>query len=75
MFIGFVIMGLGVLGLVSIVRGNPGVFAPAVDTKVRGAGVTQGFSDAGGFFGTLGASPLESGVASRARPSSTWASP
>ena len=63
MFIGFVIMGLGVLGLVSIVRGNPGVFAPAVDTKVRGAGVTQGFSDAGRFFGTLGASPLESDVA------------
>ena len=58
MFIGFVIMGLGVLGLVSILRGNPGVFAPAVDTKVRGAGVTQGFSDAGGFFGTLGAYPL-----------------
>ncbi|HET6714649.1 MAG TPA: DNA translocase FtsK 4TM domain-containing protein [Actinomycetota bacterium] len=58
MLIGFVIMGLGVLGLVSIVRGNPGVFAPAVDTKVRGAGVTQGFSDAAGFFGTLGASPL-----------------
>ena len=58
MFIGFVIMGLGVLGLVSIVRGNPGVFAPALDTKVRGAGVTQGFSDAGGFFGTIGASPL-----------------
>ncbi|MGZ8614852.1 MAG: DNA translocase FtsK 4TM domain-containing protein, partial [Actinomycetota bacterium] len=58
MFIGFVIMGLGVLGLASIVRGNPGVFAPALDTKVRGAGVTQGFSDAGGFFGTLGAYPL-----------------
>ena len=58
MFIGFVIMGLGVLGLVSILRGNPGVFAPAVDTKVRGAGVTQGFSDAAGFFGTLGAYPL-----------------
>jgi DNA segregation ATPase FtsK/SpoIIIE, S-DNA-T family len=58
MFIGFVIMGLGVLGLVSIVRGNPGVFAPALDTRVRGAGVTQGFSDAGGFFGTLGAYPL-----------------
>jgi S-DNA-T family DNA segregation ATPase FtsK/SpoIIIE len=58
MFIGFVIMGLGVLGLVSILRGNPGVFAPAVDTRVRGAGVMQGFSDAGGFFGTLGASPL-----------------
>ena len=34
------------------------MFAPAVDTKVRGAGVTQGFSDAGGFFGTLGAYPL-----------------
>jgi DNA segregation ATPase FtsK/SpoIIIE, S-DNA-T family len=58
MFIGFVIMGLGVLGLVSILRGNPGVFAPAVDTRVRGAGVTQGFSDAGGFFGTLGAYPI-----------------
>ena len=58
MFIGFVVMALGVLGLVSILRGNPSVFAPAVDTKVRGAGVTPGFSDAGGFFGTLGAYPL-----------------
>ncbi|MDH5224217.1 MAG: DNA translocase FtsK [Actinomycetota bacterium] len=58
MFIGFVIMGFGVLGLLSIVRGNPGVFAPAVDTRARGIGPIPGFSDAGGFFGTLSAAPL-----------------
>jgi S-DNA-T family DNA segregation ATPase FtsK/SpoIIIE len=58
MFIGFVIMGLGVLGLVSIVRGNPSVFAPVRDTTVPRAPDIPGFADAGGFIGTMGAYPL-----------------
>ena len=58
MFIGFVIMGFGVLGLVSIMRSNPGVFAPRLDTEVRGIGPIPGLSDAGGFFGAVAASPL-----------------
>ncbi|MGZ8630056.1 MAG: DNA translocase FtsK 4TM domain-containing protein [Actinomycetota bacterium] len=58
MFIGFVVMSLGVLGLISIVRGNPGVFAPVRDTTVPRAPDIQGFADAGGFIGSLGAYPL-----------------
>ncbi len=58
MFIGFVVMGLGVLGLVSIVRGNPSVFAPVRDTIVPRAPDIPGFADAGGFIGTMGAYPL-----------------
>ena len=33
MFIGFGLLTVGVLGMVSILRGNPGVFAPLEDTK------------------------------------------
>ena len=58
MFIGFVVMGLGVLGLLSLARGNPSVFAPVHDAVVRRAPDVAGFGDAGGFFGTLGAYPL-----------------
>ena len=58
MFIGFVVMGLGVLGILSLARGNPSVFAPVHDTVVRRAPDVAGFGDAGGFFGTLGAYPL-----------------
>jgi S-DNA-T family DNA segregation ATPase FtsK/SpoIIIE len=58
MFIGFVVMGLGALGLLSLARGNPGVFAPVHDTVVRRGPDVDGFGDAGGFFGTLGAYPL-----------------
>jgi S-DNA-T family DNA segregation ATPase FtsK/SpoIIIE len=58
MFIGFVIMGIGVLGLLSIVRGNPGLFAPRLDTRIKGVGPVAGLSDAAGFFGTLGAYPI-----------------
>jgi S-DNA-T family DNA segregation ATPase FtsK/SpoIIIE len=58
MFIGFVIMSLGVLGLLSILRGDPGVFAPRVDTRIRGVGPIPGLSDAGGFVGAVAAAPL-----------------
>ncbi len=59
MFIGFVIMALGALGLLSLARGNPSVFAPMRDAAIPGAsGVIGGFADAGGFVGTLGAYPL-----------------
>ena len=58
MFIGFVVMGLGALGLLSLARGNPSVFAPVHDTAVRRGPDVAGFGDAGGFFGTLGAYPL-----------------
>ncbi len=58
MFIGFVIMSLGVLGLLSILRGGPGVFAPRLDTRIRGVGPIPGLSDAGGFVGAVAAAPL-----------------
>ena len=68
MFIGFVVMSLGVLGLVSIVRGNPSVFAPVRDVGgARGPDVA-GFADAGGFIGTIGAYPLSRVVAGRRVP-------
>ena len=53
MFIGFVVFAAGVLGLVSLVRGNPGPFAPMDD-----AGAAQGYGDAGGMVGALAAAPL-----------------
>jgi S-DNA-T family DNA segregation ATPase FtsK/SpoIIIE len=58
MFIGFVIMSLGVLGLLSILRGDPGVFAPRLDTRIRGVGPIPGLADAGGFVGAVAAAPL-----------------
>jgi DNA segregation ATPase FtsK/SpoIIIE, S-DNA-T family len=58
MFIGFVILALGALGVLSIVRGNPSVFAPVRDAAMPRAPEVQGFADAGGFIGTLGAYPL-----------------
>jgi DNA segregation ATPase FtsK/SpoIIIE, S-DNA-T family len=58
MFIGFVIMGLGLLGLLSLMTGNPSLFAPRLDTRIRGVGPIAGLSDAGGFAGTLTAYPL-----------------
>jgi S-DNA-T family DNA segregation ATPase FtsK/SpoIIIE len=58
MFIGFVLMGLGLLGLLSLLRGNPSLFAPRLDTRIRGVGQIAGLSDAGGFAGTLTAYPL-----------------
>ena len=53
MFIGFVVLALGVLGMVSIARGNPGVFAPVEDAKRL-----PGLGDAGGIVGAIAASPL-----------------
>jgi S-DNA-T family DNA segregation ATPase FtsK/SpoIIIE len=59
MFIGFATMAIGLLGLVSIARGNPSVFAPVRDVDgARGAPDVAGFADAGGFVGTIGAYPL-----------------
>ncbi|CAN5791487.1 DNA translocase FtsK [soil metagenome] len=58
MFIGFVVMALGALGLLSILRGNPSVFAPVRDVAVPRAPDIEGFADSGGFIGTLGAYPL-----------------
>src|SRR6187549_606895 len=53
MFIGFGLLTVGVLGMLSIARGNPGVFAPLEDTR-RAAGL----GDAGGIIGAIGAGPL-----------------
>jgi DNA segregation ATPase FtsK/SpoIIIE, S-DNA-T family len=53
MFIGFVVLCLGALGMISLVRGNPGVRAPYDDLKH-----VAGLADAGGFFGALAAYPL-----------------
>ena len=53
MFIGFGLLSVGVLGMVSIARGNPGVFAPLEDTKRA-----VGLGDAGGIIGAIGAGPL-----------------
>jgi len=58
MFIGFVIMALGVLGLLSLVRGNPSVFAPMRDVTAPTGFLIQGLADAGGFVGMIGAYPL-----------------
>ncbi|HEX7247939.1 MAG TPA: DNA translocase FtsK, partial [Actinomycetota bacterium] len=58
MFIGFVIMALGVLGLLSLARGNPSVFAPMRDTTTPTGAHVEGFADAGGFVGMIGAYPL-----------------
>ena len=53
MFIGFGLLTVGGLGMVSIARGNPGVFAPLEDTKRA-----VGLGDAGGIIGAIGAGPL-----------------
>jgi DNA segregation ATPase FtsK/SpoIIIE, S-DNA-T family len=58
MFIGFVVMALGGLGLLSLARGNPSVFAPMRDESGPSGFLLEGFADAGGFVGTLGAYPL-----------------
>ena len=53
MLIGFVLLAFGVLGMVSLARGNPGLFAPVDDTKRIG-----GLGDAGGLVGAIAANPL-----------------
>jgi len=53
MFIGFGLLTVGVLGMLSIARGNPGVFAPLEDTRRA-----VGLGDAGGIVGAIGAGPL-----------------
>ena len=58
MFIGFVIMTLGALGLLSLIRGNPSVFAPVRDVAVPRGRDIGGIADAGGFIGTVGAFPV-----------------
>jgi S-DNA-T family DNA segregation ATPase FtsK/SpoIIIE len=52
-FIGFLLFAVGVLGVVSLVRGNPGPFAPMDDSRSA-----QGYGDAGGLVGALAAAPL-----------------
>ena len=58
MFVGFVIMTLGALGLLSLVSGNPSVFAPVRDVAVPRGRDIGGIADAGGFIGTVGAFPV-----------------
>ena len=58
MFIGFVITMLGALGLLSLIRGNPSVFAPVRDVAVPRGHDIGGIADAGGFIGTVGAFPV-----------------
>ena len=53
MFIGFSVLTLGVLGVLSLVRGNPSPFAP-----YRDVGGVSGLADAGGMVGALAAYPL-----------------
>jgi DNA segregation ATPase FtsK/SpoIIIE, S-DNA-T family len=53
MFIGFVVLALGMLGMISLARGNPSLRAPYDDAKH-----VAGLADAGGFFGALAAYPL-----------------
>ncbi len=53
MFIGFVVLALGLLGMISLARGNPSLRAPYDDAKH-----VAGLADAGGFFGALAAYPL-----------------
>jgi DNA segregation ATPase FtsK/SpoIIIE, S-DNA-T family len=60
MFIGFAVLTLGALGLVSLVRGNPGVADGWGGTRT-----TAGFGEAGGVIGVIAAAPL-SGVISPA---------
>ncbi len=64
MFIGFAVAGLGLLGLLSLFRGNPGTFAGYED-RVLKAGKhlakplpVSGVSDAGGVLGALASHPL-----------------
>ncbi|HEY6566547.1 MAG TPA: DNA translocase FtsK 4TM domain-containing protein, partial [Actinomycetota bacterium] len=53
MFIGFVVLTLGSLGVLSIVLGNPSPFA-----SFEGTGDTRGLAQAGGFVGAVAAYPL-----------------
>jgi S-DNA-T family DNA segregation ATPase FtsK/SpoIIIE len=53
MFIGFMVLTLGLLGMISLARGNPGLRAPYDDAKH-----IAGLADAGGFLGALAAYPL-----------------
>ena len=53
MFIGFVVLTVGALGIVSLVRGNPSPFAGYDATKKL-----NGLSEAGGLVGALAAYPL-----------------
>jgi S-DNA-T family DNA segregation ATPase FtsK/SpoIIIE len=53
MFIGFVLMATGVLGVLSILRGDPSPFAPLDPAKAL-----TGLADAGGIVGSIGAYPL-----------------
>ncbi len=53
MFIGSCVLSLGVLGVLSLLRGNPNPAAAYAD-----AGGVSGFADAGGLVGALAAYPL-----------------
>ena len=53
MFIGFTVMTIGVLGILSLARGNPSPFAGYDGTKKL-----NGLAEAGGLFGALAAYPL-----------------
>jgi DNA segregation ATPase FtsK/SpoIIIE, S-DNA-T family len=53
MFIGFSILTLGVLGLISLAGGNPGLADGWAGTRA-----TAGFGEAGGVIGVLAAAPL-----------------
>jgi S-DNA-T family DNA segregation ATPase FtsK/SpoIIIE len=53
MFIGFMALTLGALGVLSLARGNPSPFAPYADSAH-----VSGLADAGGVVGALAAYPL-----------------
>ena len=53
MFIGFVVLVLGTLGLISLLRGNPSPLANYADTRHQ-----AGYGDAGGLIGALAARPF-----------------
>ena len=53
MFIGFVVLTLGALGVLSIVLGNPSPFA-----SFEGTGDVEGLAEAGGLVGAVAAYPL-----------------
>jgi S-DNA-T family DNA segregation ATPase FtsK/SpoIIIE len=53
MFIGFAVLVLGVLGIISLLRGNPSPLGTYADTRRH-----SGFADAGGVIGAAAARPL-----------------
>jgi S-DNA-T family DNA segregation ATPase FtsK/SpoIIIE len=53
MFIGFAVLAMGILGAVSLLRGNPSPFGSYADSRR-----VAGFADAGGIVGAVAARPL-----------------